>query len=850
MHHFRKLIICLLLTLTGVAAELQAQALPLPGPVTHTAKHNALNQSGNWNDPKFWVQGTVPGPNSIVRIPAGIKITVTSQQAALHKFIQVDGELWMSIHSNTLLRVETMQISSSGLLRIGFAGHRQNPNRKARIEFASNLSTFPAWDPDEKSLGLFCQGDIEVFGARKTAFIEANADFPERTSILNPGGAIPGNWAVGDSIVITNGYFRRGEGFRDEVRVITAKTGSSLTLNSPLTYEHRRVANDMPLHIANLSRNVIFYSEASSTKRRGHVMITQGGSTIEGASFIRMGRTDKNQPLDDVDNVTGLPNTGTINNRRGRYALHFHLNGTLPGQSPPTKVKECVARDAVGWGFVNHGSHVSIRNNVAYNFVGSGFVTEQGDELGDFFQNIAIRGTGNGEYRDSRIVFQNRYRQQPLGDFGFSGDGFWFQGPAIKVHNNVASSCNGSGMIWFATGQVIPGQNQYLGFPSSQIATVYAGHPGIGGFQGRTWKHAPSQVIISDLPILQCDTFQAYGCLAGFRLRFNNFDNNDLHHEDPVVGPKFPYEDHIQPIPGQSIKYANRLRQKVSHLKLWNNEIGLRNRYNSKTDFEDIKIVNRLDYALRKEYFGAEFFFRVEAITFRDLSIDGYEVAGIIGFQGPNSPSFIDNSSQVTFINGPTYSNYALKEDWIKQNLPATPVLTAVSQLTKNSARINWVSHPSGSRFLCRYRRTGTKHWSYATAIGSGATFVNLSGLSPSTTYEYQVTAGTSNKISKWSNRLTFTTPFFKTLLPGVLVSEEKAMSVAPNPTLDGRLSIRLPEGEDLQSVYLLDLQGRELWQAPGRSHKLQLPASIAKGVYFLKVQSQKELRHIRIMLQ
>jgi len=124
------------------------------------------------------------------------------------------------------------------------------------------------------------------------------------------------------------------------------------------------------------------------------------------AAFNGLGRTDKNQPIDNPKlDAQGRLIAGSGENPRGRYSVHFHRTGTL-ATKPAAIVTGCAVVDSPGWGFVNHSSHVDFQNNVAFNVFGSGFVTEAGDEVGSFRRNLAIRSKGSGEDEAGRTKLQ------------------------------------------------------------------------------------------------------------------------------------------------------------------------------------------------------------------------------------------------------------------------------------------------------------------------------------------------------------------------------------------------------------------------------------------------------------
>jgi hypothetical protein len=235
------------------------------------------------------------------------------------------------------------------------------------------------------------------------------------------------------------------------------------------------------VQIANLTRNINIQSEDPyHTMARGHTMFMHNANVnISGVGFLGLGRTDKRTVVDDPqlytreiidalnqaaalqtppgpqipDSMIGQLIPGTGINPRGRYAVHFHragideTDGTDPNNpilkaGPPAEVQDSVVADSPGWGFVNHTSNVNFDNNIAFNVIGAAFVTEAGNELGRFVGNLAIKGVGanTSEGIESRKVKQ---------DFGFQGDGFWFQGPAIQVENNIAVSQHHDGFVFF-----------------------------------------------------------------------------------------------------------------------------------------------------------------------------------------------------------------------------------------------------------------------------------------------------------------------------------------------------------------------------------------------------------------
>jgi hypothetical protein len=536
--HLAVLLVPLGLSLLATASAAFGQTCPssamLPTPAAFTQTAVA---DGSWNVAATWSSGTVPGSNAVVCIPAGRTVTVTSQETSRLRFVQVNGSMKMWIQSSTRLYLDTLFVASGGSFLIGDPTHPVKTGSVAELVFISwdGNPINRTWDSTELSRGFISMGTVDLYGEPKDHMVPVTADVLKGATGLVADSA-PSGWHPGDSVVLTGSYFRRVTGTepitssQDERVTIDSSSppgSSTIDFTSALIYDHVRPRSDLRLHLANLTRNIVFRSESSSIPLRGHVMLMTGTDDIHDVAFIGMGRTDKTRPLDDfivtetaTDYNIVARSAATVTNRRGRYALHFHLNGTVPGSLPPSKVYNSVVDGTVGWGFVSHSSHVDFTNNVAYNFAGAGFVTEFGDELGNFTNDVAIRGTGDGEYLTNRIVFGNAARPQPLTDFAFSGDGFWFQGPAVSAINNVASGCDGSGMIWFTTGaadvtSLFPEggmtHDYYTSFPRSALAAVYGSFLDFSSFLPRYWKNSITneKIVISDLPILNATASKA-----------------------------------------------------------------------------------------------------------------------------------------------------------------------------------------------------------------------------------------------------------------------------------------------------------------------------------------------------
>ncbi len=285
---------------------------------------------------------------------------------------------------------------------------------------------------------------------------------PTGETSLTPGtttltlSSIPTNWNVGDQLVITGNPNTAGLP-QDEQAVLQGISGNTVTINAPLQNAYYAPAG-ASIYVADLTRNIIITSENMATQDRGHVMLMHAVNPeqIDAVAFDNLGRTDKSTPINDpipiIDpsnpgtsahpNYIESPGTGT--NPRGRYAVHFHHDCQ---DGAPDTINDCAVDGSPGWGIVNHTSNVDVTNNVVYDVFGACYVTEAGDEIGSFKGNIAIHSFG---------AF-GQFTRNVDNDFGFDGDGFWFQGGNISVTNNIAADTE-IGFIFapFGLGQKLP----------------------------------------------------------------------------------------------------------------------------------------------------------------------------------------------------------------------------------------------------------------------------------------------------------------------------------------------------------------------------------------------------------
>jgi hypothetical protein len=266
------------------------------------------------------------------------------------------------------------------------------------------------------------------------------------------------DWKAGDTLVLPDSrqvpYTEVGK-FVSEVYppeweevVIDRVVGHMVFLKSALKFDHRGARNvdgqlEMLPHVALLNRNVVIRSE-NPEGTRGHTLYTARADVdIRYARFLDLGRTDALRSLDSsqFDEHGEVTHVGT--NQVGRYAVHFHhLMGPVNhmnvgyqfrfvGNSVESSRKWAVAIHGASFGLVDR--------NVVYQAQGSGFVTEEGSEIGNVFSNnIALQVQGTHEDGKSGTA---------EGDYGRGGVGFWFRRGGNTIIGNVAANNTFAGFV-------------------------------------------------------------------------------------------------------------------------------------------------------------------------------------------------------------------------------------------------------------------------------------------------------------------------------------------------------------------------------------------------------------------
>jgi hypothetical protein len=358
-----------------------------------------------WSDPATWSPSRIPVAGDVVRIASAHTVTYNAVSNAAMACVGIDGHLSFRTDTDTRLTVGTLMVMPGGELQIGTTPAPVAAGVVAEVIIA-NQSLNTAIDPDQFGTGLIGFGTVRLHGAPKSpTFVRLAAEPRAGQTTVTLAQAVAG-WRVGDRIMLPDTrQLTASERFGNlspqfEEFTLTQINGTQVTLNRAVTFNHdgaRNAQNTLELlpHVGNLTRNVIIRSENPGGTRGHTIYVHEASVDIRYALFKDLGRTTNDTP-------------GGAN-QIGRYPLHIHH---VMGPANPsntgyqfTLVGNAIA-DSRKWPLTVHNSHYGlIRDNVVFNGLGSGFVTEDGNEsYNEFIHNfgVGIVGDENPRNQDGR----------------------------------------------------------------------------------------------------------------------------------------------------------------------------------------------------------------------------------------------------------------------------------------------------------------------------------------------------------------------------------------------------------------------------------------------------------------
>jgi hypothetical protein len=215
-------------------------------------------RSGAWTDAATWRGGALPAAGAKVLIPARVNVTYATTTAPAVSTIRVDGTLAFDSARRSRLVVDTIVVNHTGTLQIGTPSAPVTAG--VDVVFAGRG---PVSDPYKFGRGLVSMGRVVVTGQTRTAFLPAGQPVRGARTLQLPSA--PKGWSKGDTVTVSGTRWRGQGGPRqDETRRIAAISGTTVTLDRPLRFDHRSPLADAGAYVAHTTRTVTF---SSASKR-------------------------------------------------------------------------------------------------------------------------------------------------------------------------------------------------------------------------------------------------------------------------------------------------------------------------------------------------------------------------------------------------------------------------------------------------------------------------------------------------------------------------------------------------------------------------------------------------------
>jgi hypothetical protein len=302
-----------------------------------------------WEDPATWPSGTVPSSTDDVTIEG--HITIESAVQARTVTVSPNSTLEFSPTQDAALDVSG-NVVVEGTLRMG-------PNDPANIHLLRFVGVDEAayvgggHDVLGSDVGLWFtgHGQAQFEGVDRLPWTRAAGSL-QRGSTAITLEDVPVGWRLGDELYITPtgppGTAGHHTGYSHGR--ITSIMDRTITLDTPLAFDHPRVAGQWTAEVMNLTRNVRIEGTPSG---RAHIQFnhTLLPQSLRNVSLRHLG------PRQESDN-------GFTEGVLGRYPVHFHHNAN---GSNGSLLENVVVRDSGNRAFVAHASNgVTFRGTIAH----------------------------------------------------------------------------------------------------------------------------------------------------------------------------------------------------------------------------------------------------------------------------------------------------------------------------------------------------------------------------------------------------------------------------------------------------------------------------------------------------
>lgn len=384
---------------------------------------------GAWSDLKTWGGKARPTAGSEVVIPTGVKVILDDTAVVPElKSLEVQGELSFWNGSRETIRLAARSITVSGNLNAGTSAQPWQVNRAAELDL-----TGPA------GLTVASGGVAELAGV---------AADPAWTTLAEPAKkgesslvlSKPANgWQAGSRVLVAS---TSRDARESEVRAITRVSGSTLTLDKPLSYGHSADAF-LKTEVAPLDRNVTVVGT------NGAAIVVQNGGRLK---------------LTDVA-LRGLPITyDRVNDASGSVLNRLVLEGSLG---------RCLTARAA--------NRLTVADSVFYQTKDSCLVGETGSETG--------------------LVLRRNLIVDVAAATGAVPAGILLRNPSATVEGNAVAGSAGMG-YWYLTSEATR-TTPLGGFTGNSVHGALKSGLYVDDLDGRADYAPSSKAIFSGLRAVQ-----------------------------------------------------------------------------------------------------------------------------------------------------------------------------------------------------------------------------------------------------------------------------------------------------------------------------------------------------------
>lgn len=252
----------------------------------------------------------------------------------------------------------------------------------------------------------------------------------------------------------------------------------------------------------------------------------------------------------------------------------------------------------------------------------------------------------------------------------------------------------------------------------------------------------------------------------------------------------------------------------------------------------------------------------VTADTFRIR----YSVNGTTNYLYFNSPGLSGNSATITgLLANVTYqyqvssvclgvgSGYSVSNTFTTTNSPVLcgiPYGLTSSPINNASATVSWTNMVSADSFLIRYSVNGTTNYFWKKIVGT-LNSTTLTGLTPVTTYQWQVRSLCSGAPSSYSPSNTFNTPV-KLANPNLQTDIEAI--IFPNPATEKTDLIFSAKEKGTAIIRIVDISGRIVWnkkfQTSEGKNNFEIGVNrFANGNYIVELTAEDLVSHLKLVV-